>query len=181
MLDAAMLGTLLRSAKRDLFRMEARDSYDVPTDGGDFGRYIHGEPGPDMARKAAWHARLAADRSRGLRRWRVHAFTEPLSPYLRFEFEWGHALNAALEEIRVLPLRPDHGLPSLALTDFWLVDDREAVSMHYDQAGRFLGATVEPPAALAGYRQARDAAWSAAAPFTKWWRTHPQYHRREAA
>ena len=103
MMDAAALGAFLRAAAGDLFRLETLAQYQVPTDGGDYARYVAGAPGPDMARKAVWHDRLRADRARGLRRWRVYVAHEPLSAYARYECEWGHALNAALEEIRVLP------------------------------------------------------------------------------
>jgi hypothetical protein len=179
MLDAAGLGTLLRGAQRDLFRMEALDRYEVPSDGGDYHRYLRGERGPDPQRKSAWHERLRAERDRGLRRRRVHAVTEPLSDYLRFEFEWGHALNTELEDIRVLPasLRPAGLVPS----DFYLVDDRDVVAMHYDEAGKFTGAEVLHASELARYRKIRDAAWEAAVPFKTWWADHPQYHRRDAA
>ena len=43
MIDAQELGTRLRAAERDLFRLEAQDRYEVPTDGGDFHRYLAGE------------------------------------------------------------------------------------------------------------------------------------------
>lgn len=176
MLDATMLGGFLRSAHRDLFRLETRDFYDVPTDGGDYGRYLSGEPGPDAERKAAWHERLRSDRAQGVRRWRVHAVTEPLTDYLRFEFEWGHAPNAALEEIRVLTT--GRSPAGVALCDFWFVDDRDVLLMHYDETGKFTGAQIELRTELPRYRAIRAAAWESAEPFTPWWEARPQYHRR---
>jgi hypothetical protein len=49
--------------------------------------------------------------------------------------------------------------------------------MHYDDGGRFFGATVTDPAEMGRYQAARDAAWEAAEPFEAWWRHHPEYHR----
>ncbi len=49
--------------------------------------------------------------------------------------------------------------------------------MHYDDDGRFLGATAVDPVELGRYQAAHDAAWRAAKPFDDWWGQHPQYHR----
>jgi len=179
MMDVAELGAILRASKSDLFRLETLAQYAVPSDGGDFARYLAGAPGPDMARKAAWQQRLRADRARGLRRWRVYVAHEPLGPYARFECEWGHAPNAALEEIRVLPAVeiPD----AVPLKDFWLLDDQTVVLMHYSEAGQFTGAEILPDSELRRYLAARDAAWAAAEDFTSWWAAHPQYSRHGQA
>jgi hypothetical protein len=155
--------------------LETLDRYEVPTDGGDFGRYLAGQPAPDPARKAAWHERLRAERERGLRRWRVHVVTEPLSDYLRFEFEWGHALNSHLEDIRVLSVTDSAA--ARGWHDFWMVDDRDVLAMGYDPEGRFTGASSVPDSDVYRYRLVRDAAWEGAVPFTAWWEAHPQYHR----
>ena len=179
MLDAQALGARLRAAERDLFRLETLDRYEVPTDGGDFARYAAGEDAPDPARKAAWHERLRAERERGLRRWRVHVVKEPLSDYLRFEFDWGHRLNAHLEDIRVLVLASppaDRGWH-----DFWLVDGRDVLVMDYGPDGRFLGARPAPADQVPSFRAIRDAAWEGGVPFTGWWAAHPQYHRHTRA
>lgn len=175
MLDAQALGTRLRAAKRDLFRVETLDRYAVPSDGGDYQRYQDGEPEPDLARKAAWRERLLAERARGLFRRRVHVIHEPLSDYLRFEFDWGHRLNTDIEDIRVLPL-PE--APSArGWHDFWMVDDREVLAMAYDEGGQFEGALPVSVSEVRLYRLIRDAAWEAAVPFATWWESHPQYHR----
>jgi Family of unknown function (DUF6879) len=175
MLDAQALGARLRAARHDLFRIEALDRYAVPTDGGDYQRYLDGEPEPDPARKAAWHERLAAERARGLYRRRIHVIHEPLSDYLRFEFDWGHRLNAHLEDIRVLALA--HPPSAQDWHDFWMVDDRDVLAMAYGADGQFEGALPVLAGNVRLYRMIRDAAWEAAVPFTDWWDAHPQYHR----
>jgi hypothetical protein len=175
MMDAQALGALLQAGKSDLFRLETLDRYEVPSDGGDFRRYLAGEAAPDPARKAAWHDKLRAERERGLYRRRVYVAREPLSDYARFECEWGHAPNTALEEIRVLPFsRVPAGVE---LADWWMIDGRTVVLMHYDSEGRFTGAEVATPDRAGRYVAARDATWEAAEPFTAWWNAHPQYHR----
>lgn len=179
MLDVTMLRAALGTAEHDLFRLETLDRYEVPSDGGDFARYLAGEAAPDPARKAGWHEKLRADRERGVRRWRVHVITEPLTDYLRFEIEWAHLRNAHLEDIRVLTR--DRFPSGAGVGDFWLVDGDHPVLMHYDSAGRFTGAELAPGSTAARYRLIRDAAWEAAEPVTAWWAAHPQYHRRTVA
>lgn len=179
MLDAAALGILLRTAEQDLFRLETRDLYHVGSQDGDYGRYHAGEAAPDPARKAVWHDRLRAERARGLYRRHVHAVIEPLTPYLLFQFDWGHRLNAGVEDIRVLDAA--QLTAGLLPGDFYLIDGRRAVEMHYSETGEFTGATIAPRSELPRYHAAAVAAWYAAVPFAEWWANRPQYHRRIAA
>jgi hypothetical protein len=174
MLDAAGLGAVLRAAETTLDRMETLPAYAVPSDGGDFQRYLDGAPAPDPDRKAAWHDRLAAERDRGLYRRRVYVAREPLSDYARFECEWGHAPNVHLEDIRVLA--PAQFPAIVPMSDWWLIDGASVLLMRYDQAGAFTGA--EPAENAAGYVAAWAMAWARAEPFEAWWAAHPRYHRR---
>ena len=57
------------------------------------------------------------------------------------------------------------------------MDDRVVVRMQYDPAGRFTGAEILAEAELPRYRTARDAALSAAEPFTSYWQRHIEFHR----
>jgi hypothetical protein len=182
-LDEKALGDALSAAQRSLFRLETLDRYDVGSDGGDLARYLRGEPGPDMDRKRAWHKVLQADQARGVRNYRVHVVRSPVSPYCRYEMEWGYALNAPYEDIGILDLAEVERPAGLVGHDFWLVDDHQAVRMRYDDDGRYLGAEIVAAADLPRYRTARETAWAAAVPFARYWAAHPQYHRggREAA
>lgn len=181
MLDERELGQFIAEHfRRTAFRLEVLDAYAVASDGGDFARYLAGEPAPDPARKSAWLDRLRAEAAAGKTRQWVHVVRSPLSDYLRFEMEWGYLPNlAAGAQVRILDLaeraRPD----GLIDTDFWLLDDEAALIMHYDAVGHFLGA--EEAGDAGRYRKARDAAWEAACPFADYWRAHPQYHRSRAA
>ena len=164
------------------FRLEVRDHYAVASDGGDFARYLAGEDLPDAARKNAWLDELRADAAAG-KRWQwVHVVHGPLSDYLRYSFEWGYAINIhAGAEVRVLDLaeRPRPvGIPD---EEFWLLDGRAVLIMHYDDAGRFLGAEPGNPGEVSRYRRARDVAWESAEPFAEYWARHPEYHRAKVA
>lgn len=165
---------------RTAFRLEVRDAYAVATDGGDFARYLAGEPAPDAARKNAWLDTLRAERQAGkVRQW-VHVVHGPLTDYLRFEMEWGYLPNLqAGAEVRILDLAEQSRPGGLVDHDFWLLDDEAALIMHYDSAGTFTGAELADDPGR--YRTARDAAWNNAVPVADYWRAHPQYHRHLAA
>ena len=183
MMDVAETGSFLDRAQHDLFRLETLDAYDVASDGGDFRRYVHGEPGPDPERKGPWLRRLAEDKARGLRRRRVHVWRSPIGAYLRYECEWGYAPNAqAGEEIRVLDLAEMASpLPATdvgsTFGDFWVVDSQDVVLMHYTPTGAFLGAAVLTGPAVASYRAAQRVLWGGARDFGSWWKDHPHCHR----
>lgn len=182
--DPAALTAYLDAARFSLFRYEGLDSYAVASDGGDFGRYVAGEPGPDPERKAASHRRLRTRLDAGLTLAKVHAFTGPPSDYVRFEMEWGYAPNTHLEQIRILDLAeqpwPD-GVP-WPLADFWLVDGLDAAVMDYDGQNRYRGfRPVEDHTRAAPWIDAAAAIWAAAVPFGDYWNSHPQYRRDQAA
>lgn len=165
--DLTALGHLMDRAQHSLFRLETLDHYDVGSDGNDFQRYLRGEDGPDMVRKGVWHKTLEGYRDRGVSVSRVHVVTQPLTDYLRYEFDWGYAYNLGHEDIRILDVTQQPAPPELdGIGDFWLVDGREAAIMHYDTAGRYLGFDTAPPAESRRYPAAADLAWRLAVPFT---------------
>lgn len=181
MVDGDGLVGLLGRFRDRLFRMETLPAYAVDSDGDDYHRWVAGEPEPTWERKQPWLDVLRADRDAGRIRFRVRLLSEQLTDYERYACDWGYALNAvAGEDIRVLR-RGEHDIPpGLVETDFWMIDDTEAVAMHYDQRGCFEGAEVVAAGGLEIHRDTRDRAWSAAEPFARWWARHPELHRRVA-
>jgi hypothetical protein len=178
MLNVAELGEYFDSRLREsAFRLELLDRYDVESDGGDFERYVRGEPGPDAERKQPWLDELRRERQAGILRHRVHMLTRPLTDYLRYECEWGYVPNAeAGEVIKILDVSEKEPPAGLVDHDFWLIDDRYAIRMHYDEGCRYVGA--EPADEhLAAYQHARDVAIAAAEPFDAWWARHPEEWR----
>jgi hypothetical protein len=169
---------VLLDGYRNLFRLETLDDYEVASDGSDYRRYLDGEPEPTWKRKQPWLDELRAERDSGIYRHRVHVLRAPLSPYLRYECEWGYAYNVqAGEDIRILDLAETSEPAGLVSQDFWLADDRLVVLMHYDSAGQFVGAEALSSTETWRYVAARNAAWQAATPFEPWWTAHSQYHR----
>jgi hypothetical protein len=183
MLTASQLGEYIDAhLTRSAFRLELLDAYAVDSDGGDFDRYVRGEPGPTMERKRPWLDRLRRERDAGILNQRVHVLTTPLTQYLRYECEWGYRPNVeAGEDIRIIDLAEQTPPADLPDHDFWLVDDRYGVRMLYDLRGQFLGAEITD-GLVPDYRFAKMAALDAGESFQEWWSRHPEEWRdREAA
>lgn len=181
MLDERRLGEFIGqrfcAAGDTLFRMETLPAYAVAADGEDYCRWLAGEPEPTWSRKQPWLDALRREREGGRVSRRIRVLTAELTAYERYSCEFGYAFNSeAGEDIRVLRAG-EHAAPEgLGGPDFWIINDDTSVVMHYDADGRFLGA--EPvPDDLAEFRRLRDAAWSVAEPFTRWWARHPELRR----
>lgn len=177
-----------RHATRAAFRLETLQAYEVASDGGDFRRYLDGEPTWTSDRKQPWLDRLADERAHGFYRHRVRIVTHPVTDYTKYEAEWGYGPNVdAGEDVRILDLG-EREIPNgveLATSDWWLVtdDDRQvrAALMRYADDGQFAGAVeVAEPLLLTALVEDRDRLWATAEPFTSWWARHPELHRDTA-
>ncbi len=180
LLDLSQLKQALDTATQDLFRWETLPAYEVASDGSDYRRYLDGADAPTPERKQPWLQTLRTWADQGRSRRRVRIIHDPITDYERYACEWGYALNAqAGEIIRVIDLAKTQ-LP-LELTrvtvDFWLVDGREVVAMHYQSDGQFRAAEILPPPQVAEYHETAAAAWELGEDFTTWWDAHPQHHR----
>lgn len=176
--DPAALGEFVDTAERALFRIEGLPEYDDGSDGSDYQRYLRGEPGPDPQRKAAWHKVLQADLDRGVVTRRVRIIHAPPTEYELYSCEWGYALNAAYERIRIADLAARPGSALLAgEPDFWLVDERRAAIMHYSAGGAYMGYTEADAEGVAHCLAIADAAWQLSIPFDAWWAAHRRLWR----
>jgi len=179
-LNPEELGRYLGRYEHTLFRMETLPAYAVTSDGDDFNRWLAGEAEPTWERKNRWLDVLRTERAAGKVSRRVRVLSEELTEYERYSCEWGYALNApAGEDIRVLR-RGEHVIPDAHTEhDWWIVDGREVVLMHYDNDGRFAFAEICPDP-HGDYPDAAWLAWGAAEPFPEWWARHPELHRQVA-
>lgn len=155
--------------QREAFRLETLDDYSGSSSAENLRAFFAGESKP-ADYNAGWLDQLRRNADAGRRTYRVHIVARPLSDYLRYELEWGYLTNiTAGEEFFILDTT-DQRNPLGGVPDFWLFDEATAVTMSYDKAGAFLGASRETdPAEWVGIR---DVAMAAAEPFTTWWERH---------
>jgi len=166
---------------KSAFRLELLDLYDVEQETEEFSRFLAGGPF-DLAEQQPWLDVLRREEEAGIRRYRVHVVRTPLTPYLRYECEWGYVLNEpAGEEINILDLTEQPEPDGLVDHDFWLIDDQHILRVHYGDAGHYLGMELIDESELPRYRRARDAALAPAEPFGSWWARHPEEWRANRA
>jgi hypothetical protein len=89
-------------------------------------------------RWADWLTLVTDATSRGVKVRRARIVSEPVSQYIRFEYEVTNGLNiAAGEEVRWLPRRRTTGI-ALPGNDFWLFDSSLLLVNHFDGDGEWL-------------------------------------------
>ncbi|MGP3969489.1 DUF6879 family protein [Streptomyces sp. 6N223] len=162
----------MRSFKREAFRLETLDAYDIPRLADHFHAFMAGEEQPESFRNTPWVTTVRDATKSGKRIYRVHVLSRPLTDYLRYELGWGYHRNAeAGEEFFILDTT-DRKNPLGAVPDFWLFDESAVSVMRYDENGAFLGSDVLPSERTAEFLAYRDEALSRAQPFFEWWETY---------
>ncbi|MGH8627125.1 MAG: DUF6879 family protein [Gammaproteobacteria bacterium] len=155
--------------RREAFRLETLPIYNVPSEATYIERYDRGEPCPADFNDS-WLTTLRNAKANGKRFTRVRFVSGGvITPYLRFEAEWGYKRNMqAGEEIVVLqsaslaPYVDDVPI----LSDFWLFDDNCFI-MYYDSVGRFLGVQRVPPSLVGAYLSLSQKLVASSTPFTE--------------
>jgi hypothetical protein len=154
---------LFRAASTSAWHMELRDSY-TPGDP-DWLDWQAGERFDPAERWADWSDLVRATVSRGVSVRRVRIVSEPVTDYIRFEYDVTAAHNiAAGEEVRWLPRRAASGLLA-PVSDFWVFDDRAVLWNHFGGDGSWVGEEQADDTALAkSCAAAFEAAWERAVP-----------------
>jgi hypothetical protein len=170
--------------RTDLLRIQTLDSYGSGSDGDDVRRYLSGAPAPSSPARNEWFKKLRDDAAIGRIRRNLHIVREPLTPYLRYAFEWGYVHNhEAGMDIRILSVDDTTAAAHLAkIGDFYIAEGVDVARLRYDEAGSLLGAVKVSADAAEAYAALAELAWEQAVNFPTWWAQHTQYHRgRQAA
>lgn len=160
------------------FLSGSRGPYCIAT--GDFRRWLDDENEPDWKTRQPWLDKLRQWASEGRPRRRVRVIHDPPTDYERYACDWGYRNNVAAGElVRILDLAEQSPPRELQFApgDWSLIDGRDVVKMHYDPDGQFRGAQLLDAEHIERHRNAADALWRNAEPFTAWWDRHPEHHR----
>jgi len=156
---------LLRSTERFAVHLEMRDGY-MRSDP----MFIAWQAGQrhDPSDRASWWRpwlQLVAEiTDRGVAVRRARIVSEPVSEYVRFEYDITFTNVAAGEQVRWLPRRQatDLALPG---NDFWLFDERLVLVNHFTGEGESGGQEATPdPAVVKLCSSAFEAVWERAVP-----------------
>jgi hypothetical protein len=150
------LDELLHGARHRALHLELRDLY---ADSGAYAAWKVGEPYDTGAADSQWHGLVAPVVARGVDIRRLRVVSEPVSDYIRYEYEITPAANlAAGERVRWLPRRhaSDLRFPG---NDFWLVDDRMLFNL-FSGDGDWIGVELVTDTDVVKFcGSAFDAAW----------------------
>jgi len=136
---ATRLDELLASCQRAAVHLEMRDGYmlDDPM----LVKWRAGFRYDPSDRESWWNGFLASVEqatSRGVDIRRARIVSEPVSEYIRFEYDVTFRNVAAGEQVRWLPRRKATGIP-LPGNDFWLFDDQILLVNHFNGDGDWTG------------------------------------------
>lgn len=133
--SAADPAELLRSCERSAVHLEMRDGY-MRSDPR-FAAWQQGFRYDPADRDSWWHRWddiVTAARDRGVRIRRARIVSEPVSEYIRFEYDLTFANVLTGEEVRWLSRRRASDL-LLPGNDFWVFDDRVVLWNHFTGEG----------------------------------------------
>jgi hypothetical protein len=152
---------------REAVHVEMRDVYTTDIEKDRFKTWLRGEP-LDPESEAEWWRWWfeLSDRNvragKVLRRLRI--VSEPVTPYIRFEWLDAAKLVECGEHVRWLPRRKASTL-LLPGNDYWMFDRETVVFTHFSGDGHVLDHEItRAPAIVAACGAAFDSAWEVAAP-----------------
>jgi hypothetical protein len=157
---------LISATTASAVHLEMRDTY-TPDDQR-FLDWLAGKPVPQPA-NPQWSALVRAHADRGISFRRARVVSEPLSDYIRFEYELTATVNVAAGElVRWLPRSRASDL-CLPGNDFWIFDNRLVRFSHFAGNGEFLEDELcANPAVVKMCANAFDAVWERAIPHAEY-------------
>lgn len=132
--------------EKSSFRLETLDSYGATVDDEMFSSYLAGGLSiPKNEGRESWCAKIKEATESGKEMSRIHIVPTVLTPYLRYEIEWGYTLSTqpSGENIFLVNREANPRLAKLAQEDFYLLDDKRAIVVVYDENNSFLRTELE--------------------------------------
>ncbi|MFE9934485.1 DUF6879 family protein [Streptomyces sp. NPDC005533] len=161
----------LAKAQRSAMHLEMRDSYML--DDPEFVRWQQGlryDPADRQSWWRSWLDVVAEATGRGVVIRRLRVVSEPLSDYVRYEYDGTFSNIAAGEDVRWLPRSRARDL-LLPVLDGWVMDEETVILHHFSGEGQWTNPGMEvhhDPALAMQYAAGYEAAWGRAIP-------HAQY------
>lgn len=158
---------LIAATTASAVHLEMRDAY-TPDDQR-FLDWLAGKPLPEQA-NPEWSALVRTHAARGVRFRRARVVSEPIAPFIRFEYEITTTVNIASgEQVRWLPRRRASDL-CLPGNDFWVFDDRLVRFGYFAGDGEFLEHELTDDTAVVKLcATAFEAVWERAVPHAEYW------------
>lgn len=165
MAEAQTFSDHFRSAERSAAHLEMRDGY-MRSDPA-FVAWQAGHPIEVDSEWRSWLDLVSETTERGVQVRRARIVSEPVSDYIRFEYDVTHTNVAAGEQVRWLPRRKASDL-ALPGNDFWLFDGQVVLFNHFDGDGEWptdgSEELTDDPAVVKLCESAFESVWARAVP-----------------
>ncbi|MFD9811770.1 DUF6879 family protein [Streptomyces sp. NPDC059080] len=157
---------LIRDCQRSAVHLELRDTYEGYDDGGRFAEWKQAggitpafvedfRPWTELVREAV---------GRGVQMRRARVVSEPVTDYIRFEYEASHLNQEAGEQVRWLPRR-DAATLLLPGADLWILDDRLIRFGYFTGDGALDGHEMcDDPSVVKSFSESFESVWQRATP-----------------
>lgn len=154
---------LLRSSQHSAVHLETRDIY-MPDDP-DWLDWKAGKRFDPAERWHDWFTLVADTADRGVVIRRARLVSEPVTDYIRFEYDVTAAHNiAAGEQVRWLPRHLAAGL-TVPAADYWVIDGQVVLWNHFAGDGSWVGEErCDDPAVVQLCMASFEAVWERATP-----------------
>jgi hypothetical protein len=163
----SILPGLFKSAVRSAIHLEMRDGYEP--DDADWLDWRNGRRFDPAQHWNEWFTMMSETTARGVEVRRARIVSEPVTEYVRYEYDVTEPFNIASgEEVRWLPRSRAVGMLVPAV-DFWIFDRAVVVVNHFDGYGGNLRHEQLDDAALAArYSLAFEDIWDRATPHAEY-------------
>jgi hypothetical protein len=143
---------VLGSCEQSAWHLEMRDAYAVPGEDPMFSAWRDGhrdDPGDRDSWWRPWLSLMTETTGRGVDVRRARIVSEPVTDYIRFEYDLTFTNVVAGERVRWLPRRNASAL-ALPGNDFWLLDGERVIFNHFTGDGVQVGCEWSDDPAVAG-------------------------------
>ncbi|MEK6846213.1 MAG: DUF6879 family protein [Nanoarchaeota archaeon] len=140
MANISLMEEAWKSARKNIFRLEAIPEYNIPEDLVSFKKWKQGKSDLDEASKK-WLENLSKTGWRGVRMQRVRVVSLPLSEYIKYEIDfWKYSIKNGEEILFLEDKKYRTAIQNIdfELRDFWMFDDKVSIIFHYDETGDFV-------------------------------------------
>lgn len=154
---------LVKAIKHSAVHMETRDAYGTSVELPHLAKWAAGEP-DDLEWLQGWCSTVREHVEAGRTVKRTRVVSEPLSDYQRWAYGVAQPMVDAGDDIRWVPRR---SVSSIAFpgNDYYLLDDRLVIFLHYAGSGLSTGMTTSTdPSAIELCRTAFEEVWKLAIP-----------------
>lgn len=163
----AILPALFRDTARSAIHLEMRDGYEP--DDPDWLEWRDGQHFDPAERWPEWFGMMRDTTARGVAVRRARIVSEPVTEYVRYEYDVTSAFNIASgEDVRWLPRSRAVGL-LIPAVDFWIFDESVVMVNHFDGDGGIVEQVRHDDTDLAArYAAAFEEIWQRATPHAEY-------------